>query len=85
MKKTIKTPQLKQILNEAIRNARGETEREALKNLAETILTKTGTYNGFNYNYWIEKGCAEWNAAGNPDEKDRFIYGNRSRNDIFFY
>ena len=41
------------------------------------ILLDANCYQGYNYNYWMEKGADEWFAAGEPNfpEKDKFIYG----------
>lgn len=87
MRKTIKIDELKKILNEEILSARSETEKIALRNVTEKILYKTGNYRGFNQLYWMERGHQEWREAGEPDfpEKDSYIYGNRSRNDVFYY
>jgi hypothetical protein len=44
----------------------------------EQVLFLTGTYAGFNYLYWLERGIKEWEAAGTPEkhpEKNRYIYG----------
>jgi len=87
MRKTIEIDELKKILNEEILFVRSETEKIALRNVTEKILYKTGNYRGFNQFYWMERGHQEWREAGEPDfpEKDNYIYGNRSRNDVFYY
>ena len=87
MRKTIKIDELKKILNEEILSARSETEKVLLRKVTENILHKTGNYRGFNWVYWSERGFQEWNEAGKPDfpEKDTYIYGNRSRNDVHYY
>lgn len=43
----------------------------------EHILHKNNCFHGYNDNYWIQKGCREWYAAGQPDfpEKNKYCYG----------
>ena len=43
----------------------------------ESVLIETGNYKGYNFIYWLEKGCDEWREAGFPGspEKEKFIYG----------
>lgn len=87
MRKTIKVDELKKILNEEILSARSEIEKLLLRKVTENVLHKTGNYCGFNWVYWSERGFREWSEAGRPDfpEKDAYIYGDRSRNDVLYY
>jgi hypothetical protein len=41
------------------------------------VLMRSGQYQGYNHNYWVEKGYEEWITAGQPDfpEKNPCIYG----------
>ena len=45
--------------------------------MLERILHDTGNYQGFMYLYWMEGGCEDWYAAGEPNfpKKDEFLYG----------
>lgn len=51
--------------------------REHMASLLSTLLMDAGCYRGFNYLYWQETGCTDWNACGRPEgvEKDFFLYG----------
>ncbi len=43
---------------------------------------KTGTYNGFNYNDWLNGGCTRWHADKCPDDKTPYLGKETSR---FYY
>jgi hypothetical protein len=54
-------------------------ERKFLHDYVSALLLKAGTYNGFNFVYWLDQGYQEWILAGQPDnykgQKDKYIYG----------
>jgi hypothetical protein len=80
-RKTVEVKWLRELINKKLlSDCLTDQEKQSLALTLEEILHKTGNYNGFSWNYWMEKGFEEWKAAGVPDfpEKDRYIYGNRS-------
>ena len=86
-RKTIDRRLVLEEINQAIRDAKTEDQRLILRHVAERILHQSNTYRGFNWNYWMEKGFEEWKEDGEPDfpEKDQYIYGNRSKNDVCYF
>ena len=49
--------------------------RQMLHDFVCSVLMESGSYQGFNYQYWRSIGCNEWIDAGEPSDKDTYIYG----------
>jgi hypothetical protein len=54
-----------------------DKHKAALCITIEHILLAAHHYKGYNDNYWVQKGCREWFAAGQPEgeEKNKYMYG----------
>jgi hypothetical protein len=81
---------MKQSANDFIRNSRPDqkAERQIVFSLTADVLMKCHKYQGFNYLYWLNQGCGEWQRDGKPEGKDKDFYiygpsGDQSR--IMFY
>ena len=86
MRKTVDVDWIKKLINSKLAlDSLVDEEKQALALLLEEILFKTDNYKGFNNNYWREKGFNEWKDAGEPINKDAFIYGNKSVWDRIYF
>lgn len=87
MRKTLDRETVMLVLNAELKNMHEEDKKIFLRHVIEKILCATNTYNGYMEIYWAEHGYAEWVKAGEPNfpEKNEYIYGNRSKNDVFYY
>jgi len=47
-----------------------QSEKKIVCNMYEFFLHKSGNYNGWNNEYWWNKGCIEWNEDGCPRDDD---------------
>ncbi len=84
-RKTVPVLLFLEMMNEQIADKMFTSEeRRILCGCLENILSKSGNYAGFNYNYWLGKdandensGVNQWRKAGEPDfpEKEKFILG----------
>ena len=79
-KKTFKVDEFKNYVNEQLARTDEFANKEFKAGLCValgTVLMKSNNYEGFNYNYWNEKGWKEWRNAGEPDfpEKNKYLYG----------
>lgn len=85
-RKTIEVQALVDKVNAFMKNSDDSQtgERLALHSFLSDILMKTGNYHGYNYLHWLDKGCDDWRAAGEPGfpEKDKFL-GDQTR--TYFY
>jgi hypothetical protein len=67
------------VVNEFMRNSPPEMKdaRQLLATVTESLLMKENQYKGFNYTYWLDKGCEEWRSCGEVDfpQKYYFLYG----------
>lgn len=59
--------------NEAVASAPDARVRSSLIAVFVTLLMKAGTYKGFNYTYWLERGHAAWIEAGRPNDNTPFL------------
>lgn len=60
-KKTITVDASLSMANNFLASKENSSEfKEGVCAMIEAILHKTGNYKGFQYLYWLEKGCADW-------------------------
>ncbi len=88
-RKTFDVSEFKNFVNKKLSERTiSDEEKRGMRCLLEEVLVKTGNYRGFNHVYWwSDGGYIEWLKDGEPDFpiKDRYIYGNRGKNDVFYY
>jgi hypothetical protein len=56
--------------------------RRGVIQLLNHIQHKTDTYNGFNYQEWLNGGCEQWKADGCPEDRTPYL-GNETRRVYF--
>lgn len=84
-KKTFKVDDFKAYVNDQLTRTdefalSNENFKGGLCNALEHILHRSNSYKGFNNLYWMEGGCAEWEANGKVEtwpEKDKYILGEK--------
>ncbi len=59
--------------NVAIRIAPEPNQREEIRNAFASLLIKLKAYKGYNYAHWLDRGHAEWVAAGKPENNKPFF------------
>lgn len=79
-KNTFKVQEFKAYINDQLKRTdtyANDNFKAGLCIALEHILKQCNCYEGYNDNYWLEKGAEEWLRAGEPDfpEKNQFIYG----------
>jgi len=79
-KLTFKVDEFKSWINQQLKRTDDIATDEYKAGLCEAIehvLQKSNRYEGYNDNYWLQKGWQEWREAGEPDFplKDKFICG----------
>lgn len=88
MRKTINVIDFKNKINELLADEKlSDQVKDGLCTSLEIALHATNNYAGFQYNYWKNKGCSEWYAAGKPEgiEKNQYIYGDQGQYNRFYY
>ena len=73
---TIELNSFRVFVNRLLANPRiSQKEKEAYCYLLEYYLREAKEYCGFKYLYWMDKGCKEWKAAGEPEfpEKSKYL------------
>lgn len=79
-KNTFKVEEFKTWVNQQLKRTDDFANDEYKAGLCaalEHVLQNSNRYQGYNDNYWLQKGWQEWRNAGEPDFplKDQFIYG----------
>ena len=80
-RKTFDVETFKKFVNEQLARTdidANESFKEGFCCTIEKVLHQTGNYHGFQYLYWDEFGCDEWEKNGKTEnwkEKELFIYG----------
>ena len=81
MKKTITVDASLSMANNFLASKENSNEfKEGVCAMIEATLHKTGNYKGFQYLYWLDKGCADWEKYAkverlNTAPSDEYIYG----------
>jgi len=81
MKKTISVAETLNMANNSLASKENSNEfKEGICTMIEAILHKTGNYKGFQYLYWLDKGCKAWEKYAqierlNTAPPDEYIYG----------
>ena len=60
-------------MNKRILECQSPEIRQQIINEFSFLLMDLNIYNGFNYIHWLEKGHADWVAAGKPDDTTPFL------------
>jgi hypothetical protein len=72
-KKTVSVDWLRKRANEILAGGCSQEGKAAISVFIEEILMEAGQYKGFNYTYWMNQGCQEWNDAGRPEDKTQYL------------
>lgn len=90
-RRTFNIQEFKEYINHQLKRTdsfANDSFKAGLCTALEHVLHNANSYKGYNQNYWIEKGCQEWQKNGEPDfpEKDTYIYGpkNEKYNRLYF-
>lgn len=83
-RKTIEVSQIRDWINHSLENSPSGAyeKRQALAGFLTTVLMETGNYAGFNYLAWMNGGCDQWRADGEPKDNTKYL-GDQTR--VFFY
>lgn len=72
-RKTIPMDRFKNRLNLHIATCKTPEGRQALQSFGTDILIALDAYNGFNYLGWMNGGCAQWMADGEPIDNTKYL------------
>jgi len=74
MRKTVDIQWLVETVNQKLAlTTISQAAKAQLCCFVEEILMETGNYHGFNYLQWMHNGFEQWQADGEPEDRDPYI------------